>query len=268
MTRQLSPSAERMPDAPLTRLNQAPAATTTRWDLIAAASHDLRTPISSIGLMIDAIADDLVDDVTTRRYYEQIRKQLRSMTALTDDLIVIGRLKSDHLPSRQILDVSELISDALDTMAPLAGQHGVKLRAEVSPRLKPISADPEQLLRVLLNLITNAIRHSPPGETVLVAAAEGGDVVRLEVSDSGPGVSPGEREEVFKPFTCGTGHGTRPGTAGLGLAITRAIIEQHGGRIWIGPSLRGARFCMEIPAGNLPRGQSTRPLRPLIPAAA
>lgn len=235
------------------RLEPPGAATTTPWELVAGASHDLRNPICSIRLMIDAIADDLVDDVTARRYYEQIRKQLCSMTALADDLITISKRNSRHLPqSRQILDVNDLIADALDAMNPMAGQSEVQLRGEVSPTVGLIRADAHRLLRVLLNLITNAIRHSPRGGTVLVTAAGRGQMLCLEVRDSGPGVASEQREEIFEPFVSGKTRGTRPGHAGVGLAICRTLIERHGGRIWIGPSTAGARFCVEIPASVLP----------------
>ncbi len=261
-----------MADAAPARLEQTDAATAMPWELMAGASHDLRNPIASIRLMIDAIADDLVDDATARRYYEQIRKQLCSMTALADDVMLISQLKSRPLSrASQVFDVNNLINDALDVMAPAAGQSGVELRAEVSPSLGLIRADAEKLLRVLHNLIANAIRHSPRRGTVVVAATGRERILRLEVRDSGPGVSLEEREQVFKPFAGSQAGGSRPGHAGLGLAICRAIVERHGGRIWIGASPQGARLCVEIPACVLPREPlpaRSRHLKPIRRGAA
>jgi len=241
--------------------------TSLPWELIAGASHDLRNPICSIRLMIDALADGLVDEATARRYFEQIRKQLYSMTALADDLIMISRLNSSDLPpSTQIVNVDDLISDAIDAMAPVAGQSGVELIGEVSPSAGFVRADADRLLRVLLNLIANAIRHSPRTGTVLVTASGDGQMLSLEVRDSGPGIPPEQREEIFKPFVSSDTRGARPGHAGLGLAICRTIIEDHGGRIWIGTSPRGARFCMEIPATHLAPGAFPRAVPGLEPA--
>ncbi|MDQ6835858.1 MAG: HAMP domain-containing histidine kinase [Actinomycetota bacterium] len=253
---------------PLLESGDGPA-TSTPWELIAGASHDLRNPICSIGLMIDAVADGLVDDATARRYFEQIRKQLSSMTALADDLIMVSRLNSGHLPpSTQIVNVNDLINDALDVMDLVAGQSGVELIAEVSPSVGFVRADADRLLRVLLNLIANAIRHSPRCGTVLVTATGRGQMLSLEVRDSGPGIPPEQQEEIFKPFVSGQARGTRAGHAGLGLAICQTIIERHGGRIWIGPSPRGARFCVEIPTGEPPRGPFPLAVAHLKPAVA
>lgn len=226
------------------------AAASATWDVIAGASHDLRNPITSIGLMIDAIADGLVDAATARRYYEQIRKQLGAMTVLTDDLVMISKVNGQQLPrARQIVDVDGLIDGALQAMSPGADQCGVELEAAVASSVGQvlITASADHLLRVLLNLIANAIRHSPPSGTVVVAVTGREQLLRLEVTDSGPGISLGEREHVFKPYASSGAGSARPGQAGLGLAICRALLQRHDGRIWIGPSLRGARVCVEIP---------------------
>jgi signal transduction histidine kinase len=119
-------------------------------------------------------------------------------------------------------------------MAPAARAGGVAVRAEIDPSLVPAHANPERIQRVLFNLIQNAIRHTPTDGSVTVRAASDGPSVEIEVADTGEGIAPGDRERVFEPFQQGAGRAARSdGSAGLGLAISRAIVEAHGGRIWV-----------------------------------
>ena len=220
------------------------------WNVIAGASHDLFNLITSINLMVDAIADGLIDDATAQRYHQQIRRQLRAMTALANDLVTVSRVNSQSLPGPgHILDVTELLDGALEVMAPAAERCGVELRGEIAEPLGhvTVAASADHLSRVLLNLIANAIRHSPRSGTVLVTAVRRDQILRLEVIDSGPGIPPQQRDHVFQPFTFSEVGESRPGHAGLGLAICRALLERHHGRIWIEPSRHGARVCVEVP---------------------
>jgi signal transduction histidine kinase len=123
------------------------------------------------------------------------------------------------------------------------------MTSEVPRDLAPAQANPEKLQRVLSNLLQNAIHHTPPDGSVLVSAhaADGG--LQIEVSDTGDGITADERQHVFEPFYRGGSEAarTRPG-AGLGLAIARAIVEAHGGRIWLPDAPRGTRVCFTLPA--------------------
>jgi signal transduction histidine kinase len=124
----------------------------------------------------------------------------------------------------------------------------VRVLTELPPGLGPAQADPEKLQRVLFNLIQNAIRHTPADGSVVVRARPAGDAVEIEVADTGDGIAPAERERVFEPFFRGGAQAARPGNgAGLGLAISRAIVEAHGGRIWLEDAPRGTRVHFSVP---------------------
>ena len=130
------------------------------------------------------------------------------------------------------------------------------MRAEIDPKLLPAHANAERIQRVLFNLIQNAIRHTPADGSVTVRAASAGSRVEIEVADTGKGIAADDRERVFEPFQQGADRASRTdGSAGLGLAISRAIVEAHGGRIWIvdepgDEDGAGARVRFSLPAGS------------------
>ena len=222
-----------------------------RRSLIAAVSHDLRTPLTSLRLLIDALDDDLVADPATRRdYLRRISTNVHALSALIEDLFELSRLESGDIRwtmERVMLD--ELVHETIDAIRPHAEAGAVAVHAELAPRLAAAQANPEQIQRVLFNLIQNAIRHTPADGSVVVRAtpaAEG--VIEIEVADTGPGIAGDERGRVFEPFFQGTPHSARSddGT-GLGLAISRAIVEAHGGRIWLAETERGTCVRFRLP---------------------
>jgi len=226
-----------------------------RRGLIAAVSHDLRTPLTSLRLLVDAIDDDIVTDPTTRReYLQRISTNVHALSALIDDLFELSRLESGDIHwtmERVMLD--ELVQETIDAIRPHAEAGAVAVHAELTPRLATAQANPERIQRVLFNLIQNAIRHTPADGSVVVRAGPAtDDAIEIEVADSGPGIAPDDRERVFEPFFQGGDRSARSdGGAGLGLAISRAIIEAHGGRIWLGDATSGT--CVRI---RLPRDAS------------
>jgi signal transduction histidine kinase len=124
------------------------------------------------------------------------------------------------------------------------------MRAELDDHLSPALGNPEQLQRVLFNLIQNAIRHTPADGSVVVGAHRApGPTVEIEVADSGNGIDPALRNRIFEPFTQGPSRvAGNNGSAGLGLAIARAIINAHGGRIWLTPDTPGTHIRFSVPA--------------------
>ncbi len=225
-----------------------------RRGLIAAVSHDLRTPLTSVRLLVDAIDEDLVTDPEMRRaYLERISTNVHALSALIDDLFELSRLESGDIRwemERVMLD--ELVQETIDAMRPHAQAGAVAVHAELAPRLTAARANPEQIQRVLFNLIQNAIRHTPADGSVVVRAVPASeDAIEIEVADSGPGIAGDERDRVFEPFFQGGERGSRSnGGAGLGLAISRAIIEAHGGRIWLADAERGTSVRFRLPCGT------------------
>ncbi|HWV85634.1 MAG TPA: HAMP domain-containing sensor histidine kinase [Capillimicrobium sp.] len=225
------------------------AAERARRDLLAAVSHDLRTPITSIQLLAEAIDDEVVDAPTRREYGARIAVHARALSALIDDLFELSRLEAgdvrfalEHLP------VAELVAGAVDEMREQALARGVDVRVEVPADGALARANPERIQRVLRNLLQNAIRHTPADGSIVVRAEPLGERVEIEVADTGSGIPPDERERVFVAFAQGAADASRSDGAGLGLSIARAIVEAHGGRIWLADAPAGTRVRFSLPS--------------------
>jgi len=221
-----------------------------RRELVAAISHDLRTPITSLQLLADAVGDDVVDAATREEYLGRLRVHVRQLGALIDDLFELSRLEAGELRWRmERVELDPLVAEAVDALRADAAAGGVRLSAQTDGRATAAQANPEQLQRVLFNLLRNAIRHTPPdgAVTVRTAAADPGHV-EIEVADTGEGIPAADRDRVFRPFVQGTDPARRHGGSGLGLAISRAIVEAHGGAIWLADADRGTRVRFRLPA--------------------
>jgi signal transduction histidine kinase len=222
-----------------------------RRDLVAAISHDLRTPITSLRLLAEAVGDDVVADPEMRRgYLERMRTHIDALGALIDDLFELSRLEAGDINwSLEQVPLPELVAETVEAMRVQAEIKGVAVVADVPAALLPARANPEKLQRVLFNLIQNAIRHTPADGSVVVRAEPVADAIEIEVADSGDGIAPDERDRVFTAFYRGGADAARTtGGAGLGLAISRAIVEAHGGRIWLPEATAGTRVRFSLPA--------------------
>jgi len=232
-------------DAMIERLDREERA---RRTLFAAVSHDLRTPITSLGLLATAIDDEVVDDETRREYAARMSTHVRALGALIDDLFELTRLQSDELSwTMERVRVDVLLREAVEAMRPAADAGSVAVVTELPGELAAPRGNPEQLQRVLFNLIQNAIRHTPPDGSVTVRAEGVDGVVEVEVADTGGGIVPEARERIFEPFYRADAARRDPG-AGLGLAIARAIVEAHGGAIWLEDAPVGTRVRFRLPA--------------------
>jgi signal transduction histidine kinase len=232
-------------DAMVARLEAEEGA---RRSLIAAVSHDLRTPITALRLLADAIDDGVVDADTRREYAARMGTHVRALGALIDDLFELTRLESGDLTwTMERVRVDALLHETVEAMRPAAEADGVTVTAELGASLAAARANPEKLQRVLFNLIQNAIRHTPPDGSVTVRAESVGDGVEIEVADTGAGIASEHRARVFEPFYRADGARSDAG-AGLGLAVSRAIVEAHGGRIWLEEAPVGARVRFRLPS--------------------
>lgn len=210
-----------------------------RRDVVAAVSHDLRTPLTALRLIVEAIEDDLLDPATAREYLRTMRTHVDTLGALIDDLFELSRLDAGVIEwSMEQVRLAELVEETVAAMRPEARAKGVEVIDRVPAELALARANPEKLQRVLLNLLQNAIRHTPADGSVVVLAGRGSgadaDAVEIEVRDSGEGIAAADRPRVFEPFYRGGSEAARTRSgSGLGLAIARAIVEAHGGRIWL-----------------------------------
>jgi signal transduction histidine kinase len=218
-----------------------------RRGLVAAASHDLRTPLASLRLLVEAI-DDGVAGEDRDRYLAEIRTHVAVLSDLIDDLFELSRIEAGDISwtMRQV-ELGDLIGDTVAAFRASAEERGVRLAAELPDGKVVAEADAEKVQRVLFNLIQNAIRHTPADGSVTVRAKGGPGGVEVEVADSGEGIPPGEGERVFEAFYRGDSSRGEDG-AGLGLAISRAIVEAHGGRIWLEDANPGTRVRFTLPA--------------------
>jgi signal transduction histidine kinase len=221
-----------------------------RRHLVAAVSHDLRTPITSLRLLAAAVEDEIVDGEARREYLERMRTHIVALTALIDDLFEVSRLEAGDI--RWSLDrvaLGELVSETVAAMRVHAELKGVAVHTDLPDSLNPARANPEKVQRVLFNLIQNAIRHTPADGSVMVRAEPVADRIEIEVADTGDGIAADERELIFGPFYRGGVDASRTGDgAGLGLAVSRAIVEAHGGRIWLADCTAGTRVRFSLPA--------------------
>jgi len=225
-----------------------------RRRLIAAVSHDLRTPLASLRLLVDAVEDGVATGETRERYLHEMRTHVEALSVLIDDLFELSRLEAGEISwSMHQVELGELVNETVAALRAQAQERGVTVAAEAAGPLSA-RANAEKLQRVLFNLVVNAIRHTPADGSVVVRArpaVDGSGAVEVEVVDDGAGVLAAERERVFEPFYRGGEDGTARSSdgAGLGLAIARAIVEAHGGRIWLeAVQPRGTRVRFTLPA--------------------
>lgn len=204
-----------------------------RRQMVAAVSHDLRTPLASLRLLVEAIDDGVATGETRERYLREMRAHVETLTALIDDLFELSRIEAGEISwTMERIELGRLIDETVAAMRVPAEARGVSLAAELPAGGVSAQANPEKLQRVLLNLIQNAIHHTPADGSVTVRARTAPGGVEVEVADDGEGIPAGEGERVFEAFYRGDESRSDDG-AGLGLAISRAIVEAHGGRIWL-----------------------------------
>lgn len=226
-----------------------------RRRLVASVSHDLRTPLSSLRLLVESIDDGVVTGETRDRYLGQLKSHVTLLSSLVDDLFELSRIEAGDISwTISRIEMDALLGDTVEAMRAQADVCGVTVRTELEERLVA-QANPEKLQRVLFNLIQNAIRHTPADGSVTVRARSVSGEVEVEVSDDGAGIPADERPHVFEPFYRGGDDRSRTTDgAGLGLAVSRAIVEAHGGRIWLDPSPTGTRMRFTLRSAPLEPG--------------
>ncbi|KAA0940196.1 sensor histidine kinase [Streptomyces apricus] len=218
----------------------------SRRELVAWISHDLRTPLAGLRAMSEALEDGVAAD--PQRYLRQIRTEVERLNDMVGDLFELSRIHAGTLvlsPSR--MSLYDLVGDALAGADPLARSHGVRLVGDhVEP--VPVEVDGKEMSRVLGNLLVNAIRRTPADGTVAVAAERRADGVVLSVTDGCGGIPEHDLPRVFDTGWRGSDARTPPAGAGLGLAIVRGIVEAHRGHATVHNIAGGCRFEVTLPA--------------------
>ena len=219
----------------------------TRRDLVTAASHDLRTPLASLRAMVEAIDERVVDDPESmRRYAQQMRRSVRQLGAMVDDLFELAQLDAGAIETEtRRARLGEVVSTAVATVGLQAEEKGLSLVAELNGA-DDAPCSP-RLARVIQNLLVNAVRHTPADGSVRIEARLAADALEVAVADTGEGIAPQDLARVFDPFF--RADPARQGAgAGLGLALAKRIVEALGGEISAEsePS-HGARFEVTLP---------------------
>jgi signal transduction histidine kinase len=205
-----------------------------RLDLITWVGHDLRTPLASIRAIVEALADGMVDDPeTVQRYLQTAQKDIGSLSYLIDDLFELSQIDAGGLKlDIQDSSISDLISDAIESFTQLAEEEGIRISGQISKEIRLVPMDMQKIGRVLSNLISNAIRHTPVGGSVKIAVEKVGNFLQIKICDSGEGISAKDLPHIFERFYRGEKSRNRStGGSGLGLAISKGIVEAHGGSI-------------------------------------
>jgi len=222
-----------------------------RRDLVAWTGHDLRTPLASLRAMIEALADGVVEDAESRqRYLNTAQREILNLSALIDDFFHLAQLDSGSLALKiEPAPLRDLISDTLESFSALALKQGIQLEGDVSPKVDMVKMDVQAIGRVLNNLISNALRHTPAGGSVRLNVEPVNGNVFITVSDTGEGIAAQDLPLIFDRFYRGEkSRNRKTGGAGLGLAIAKGIVEAHGGQIGVqSPPGQGARFYFTLP---------------------
>jgi len=218
----------------------------SRRELVAWASHDLRTPLANMQAMLEALEDGLAEP---EEYVPALREQVGVLSQLVDDLFELARIDTDALTLElRQLPVAPVVSSSLRGVEAEARLRHVQLASEVDEELTARFA-PEKVERVLMNLLTNALRHTPSDGAVAVRVEPLAGEVRVAVEDTGEGLDAEARARMFERFWRGDRSRSSRG-AGMGLAIARGLVEAQGGRIWAEDREGGgARVCFTLPAG-------------------
>jgi signal transduction histidine kinase len=218
-----------------------------RKRFIATASHELRTPIFSLGGFLELLADEDLDEETRQSFVREIRGQVDRLGKLATDLLDLSRLEAGSLELRtEVTDVATICRMVAGEFAPAAIQKDSALELDMPDAPLQATCDPERLAQIMRILIDNALRHTPDRTPVAVSAAPGGTAVRLSVADRGPGIKRGELDRIFEPFyTSDDARGS-----GLGLAIARELAERMSGRLRAASTPGRTTFSLELPAAS------------------
>jgi two-component system OmpR family sensor kinase len=215
-----------------------------RKKFIATASHELRTPVFSLGGFVELLEDDDLDPETRRRFLDQVRHQVQRLGKLSVDLLDLSRLEAGSLELRpEEVDLGELTRSVSGEFEPTLAQHDARLELRLPARRIEAQCDPVRVAQIMRILIDNALTHTPPGTRIVVTAGRDDGHVQLAVRDDGDGIDRQAQQRIFEPFfTADDAQGS-----GLGLAIASELAEHMAGRLSVRSATGETVFTLEIP---------------------
>lgn len=228
-----------------------------RRELTAAISHDLRTPLSTIRAMVDALEDGVVSEpVEMRRYLATIRRDVERLNRMIDDLFELAQMDAGAMRlHRRHVSLHEIVADVVDAMRARGEQAGVDIELRIEDEPPAALLDGDRLERAIANLLRNALEHTSRGGSVVVSVTNHDGSASVEVADSGDGIEEANLPRVWTRFYRAERSRARPDAAsdgvGLGLAITKSIVELHGGRVGVRSQPgAGTVFTVLLPVGQ------------------
>jgi len=222
---------------------------TVRRDFVSNISHELRTPLASLKALTETLQDGALEDhEAANRFLVRIEAEVDALTQMATELLELSRIESGQVPLElKPVNPATLLFTALDRMRMQVERAAISFSVVCPPDLPSIHADAPRLEQVLVNLIHNSVKFTPPGGQVILSAQKEEDFICIAVQDSGVGISPDDLPRIFERFYK-TDRARTSGGTGLGLSISRHIVEAHGGRIWVeSEEGKGSTFFFTIP---------------------
>ena len=237
---------------------QAQEAVAAREEVLKIVSHDLRNPLSTIGMAASLMLDEELPPATRTRQLQTIKRAGERMNRLIQDLLEVAKLEAGRLALKtQRVDVGAIVAEASEALGPIAAAKSIQLATAVVPDLPTVDADAGRVQQVLSNLVGNAVKFTPQGGRITIRADQIDESVRIAVSDTGTGIPAERLEQVFGRFWQADRTDRRG--LGLGLAIAKAIIDAHGGRIWVESEVgKGTTFSFTLAEAGPRREPSVR----------
>lgn len=222
---------------------------TIRRDFVSNVSHELRTPLASLKALAETLQEGALEDPTAaRRFLAQMEVEIDNLTQMVQELLELSRIESGKVPlNRNPISPADILQEAFQRMNLQTERAGLSLSVEVQNDLPQVLADAERISQVMLNLVHNAIKFTPPGGRITLRASSRPSDVIFSVQDTGSGISPRDLQRIFERFYK-TDRSRSGGGTGLGLSIARHLVEAHGGKIWAeSVEGQGSTFFFSLP---------------------
>lgn len=217
-----------------------------RRQMVADIAHELRTPLAVLQGNLEAMADGLIP--LSKERMGSIHAEALLLGRLVEDLRTLSLAEAGELSLKmEVISLGGWLRALVESLRAAFQEHGVDLQMDIQERVQ-LAADPERLRQIMLNLLTNALQHTPAAGHVTLIARPAGEFALIEVRDTGQGIPPQELGQLFNRFYRGERSRVRPGSTGLGLAIVKALVDAHGGRVAVQSAVNeGTTFSLTLP---------------------